>query len=247
MPILSFLAIGLTSCTLLSEKPSTPKSLPVATQQSLFPPKTITLTTQDGWILMGDLYVPSGSSQGAIVLLHQRGGSAQDWQSLATALQQSGFTALAIDQRGAGRSTQGPGLSNNNAPWSTSEDIAAAIASLPRQQPIGLVGASYGANNALIYAAAHPGQIKGVALFSPGANYNGLDAIAAAHFYRGSLAIYHSRNDSIAGQGPEQINDISAAATHQLQILNENAHGSGLLSPEVERDVIKFFQNTLKN
>jgi pimeloyl-ACP methyl ester carboxylesterase len=246
--VTSILTIGLTSCTPLLKEPSASPSLSKDIQaQSLQSPTTITLETQDGWTLMGDLYVPSGSSQGAIVLLHQRGGSAQDWQPLAIALQQSGFTALAIDQRGAGRSTQEPGLSGNNAPWSTSEDIAAAIASLSERQPIGLVGASYGANNALIYAVAHPNLIKGVALLSPGANYNGLDAIAAARSYQGSLAIYHSRNDSVAGQGPEQINSISSAATHRLQILNGSAHGSGLLSPEVDRDVIKFFQATLKN
>jgi len=240
--VLSAFAVNLASCTALSEKPA-----PIAVgDQAAKTPETIKLKTRDGWILIGDLYVPSSQSKGAVVLLHQRGGSAEDWQLLAKALQQAGFTALAIDQRGAGRSTSGPGASGDAAPWLTDEDIAAAIASLPKQQPLGLIGASYGANNALLYASAHPNQIKGVVLFSPGANYNGLDAIAAARLYRGALAIYHAQDDEVAGNGPEQINKLSPAANHRLRILKGSDHGTALLSPEVDREIIDFLQGAFK-
>src|SRR5262249_17128708 len=147
--------------------------------------------TTDGWTIVGDLYTPSGASKGAVILLHQRNGSARDWEPLCLALQKAGFTALAIDQRGAGRSTQGPGPTGGNAPWPTSPDIAAAIKFLAVKKPVGLAGASYGANNALIYAAANPKQVTGVALFSPGANYHGLDALTPARAYHGAVSIYH--------------------------------------------------------
>lgn len=241
--VLSAVAVGLLSCTSLSEKPSTI----AVEEQATRLPETITLKTHDGWTLIGDRYTPSGQSHGAIVLLHQRGGAAKDWQLLAKALQQSGFMALAIDQRGTGRSTSGPGSSGDAAPWLTTEDIAAAIASLPQQQPLGLIGASYGANNTLIYAAAHPNQIKGVALFSPGANYNGLDALAAARLYRGALAIYHSQDDTVAGSGPGQINSLSPAVKHTLRIFKGSAHGTALLNAEVDRDVIDFFRSTFSH
>jgi predicted alpha/beta hydrolase len=84
------------------------------------PVESVQLKTPDGWIIVGDRYMPSGVAKGAVVLLHQRGGSAQDWQALSTALQKAGFIALAIDQRGAGRSTQGPGPKGDDAPWATS-------------------------------------------------------------------------------------------------------------------------------
>ncbi len=238
----------LTACTALSPKllATTQAEPAVAQTASLKLPEEVRLKTNDGWTIVGDLYVPSGSARGAIVLLHQRGGSAYDWRGLATALQKSGFIALAIDQRGAGRSTQGPEPTGDDAPWLTSEDIATAIASLPKQLPIGLAGASYGANNALIYAAAHPNQIKGLALFSPGANYHSLDALAAARSYHAALVIYHSQDDSTAGVGPKQINGISPSPNHRLQVLSGNAHGTELINPGVISDVVKFFQSSLK-
>lgn len=239
----SIFGFGLISCSSSSRELSTTHPSPIAMQaQALKPSEVITLKTQDGWTIIGDLYVPLKVSKGAIVLVHQRGGSAQDWQSLARALQQAGFTALAIDQRGAGRSTQGPGASGNEAPWLTTEDIAAAIASFS-PQPLGLIGASYGANNALIYAAAHPDQIRGVVLLSPGANYNGLDAIAATQLYRGSLMIYHSRDDSSAGNGPAQINQRSHAIRHRLQIIDGSAHGTELLHAGITHDIVLYFSS----
>ncbi len=234
----------LASCTVQSEHPPIPTVQSVA--QRSVSEEEVKLKTSDRWTIVGDLYQPSGTAQGAIVLLHQRGGTAADWQALATALQRSGFTVLAIDQRGAGRSIQGPGPIGDDAPWQTTEDITAAVASFPKQLPVGLAGASYGANNALIYAASHPNRVKALALFSPGANYNGLDALAAARSYRGDLIIYHSRDDSIAGSGPQQINALSPSQNHRLVVLNGTAHGTALLDSAVIRDAIKFFHR-LKN
>ncbi len=235
----------LAACTAQSEHLTAPTVQPVA--QRSVSEEEVKLKTSDRWTIVGDLYQPSGMARGAIVLLHQRDGTSADWKPLATALQQSGFTVLAIDQRGAGRSTQGPGPTGDDAPWQTAEDITAAVASFPKQLPVGLAGASYGANNALIYAASHPNRVKALALFSPGANYNGLDALAAARSYRRDLIIYHSRDDSIAGSGPQQINALSPSQNHRLVVLNGTAHGTALLEPAVIRDAIKFFQSRLKS
>ncbi|MBV9390239.1 MAG: alpha/beta fold hydrolase [Chroococcidiopsidaceae cyanobacterium CP_BM_ER_R8_30] len=237
----------LTTCTSSSAQYLVTQGGSSVTQGTLKPPQEVRLKTSDGWIIVGDRYLPSNSARGAIVLLHQRGGTAADWQPLATALQQAGFTVLAIDQRGAGRSTQGPGPTGDNAPWQTTGDIAAAIASLPMPLPIGLAGASYGANNALIYAASHHNQVKALALFSPGANYHGLDALAAAHSYRGALVIYHDRDDTIPGSGPQQINALVPSQNHKLLVFNGTAHGTGLLEPKVIHSAVNFFLINLKS
>jgi len=42
-------------------------------------PEEVRLKTNDGWTIVGDLYMPSGLARGAVVLLHQRSGSAYDW------------------------------------------------------------------------------------------------------------------------------------------------------------------------
>lgn len=208
--------------------------------------KTVMLKTADGWNLVGDLYTPAGKSQGSVILLHQRSGQSRDWAALCRALQAAHFTALALDQRGAGRSTQGPGGTGNDAPWPTGGDIAAAVLFLKGREPIGLAGASYGANNTLIYAAAHPAQIKSVALFSPGANYNGLDALAPARQYKGAVLIYHDKNDAIAGSGPKQINQALPGHDHALRLSNGSRHGTALLTPANIRDAVAFFQKTLQ-
>lgn len=242
---LTALAIALAGCA--SHAPAeSGKTIPANTNGGEpSAPKEVRLKTTDGWTIIGDRYDPKGKAKGAVVLLHQRGSSATDWQPLCEGLQQAGFVALAIDQRGAGRSTQGPGPTGSDAPWPTSPDIAAALESVKTVGPVGLAGASYGANNALIYAAAHPTQVKAVALFSPGANYHGLNTLKPARAYRGALVIYHARNDSIAGDGPQQIEAASPSKNHALRLYDGDGHGTALL-PDATEDAVKFFKSNLK-
>jgi pimeloyl-ACP methyl ester carboxylesterase len=215
--------------------------------------KEISFKTDDGWNIFGDAYLPAGTSKGAVILLHQRGGAASDWKALAGTLQKAGFTALAIDQRGAGRSVQGPpgatGNKGDNAPWETGADIAAAIKFAEGKGPIALVGASYGANNALIYAAAHPDQVKSLILFSPGADYNGLNALPAAQAWKGPLLIFHDKGDTIAGDGPEKIDKTTASTDHKLVLTEGSRHGTDLVRDalsNVADSPVAFLQRTLK-
>ena len=212
--------------------------------------QTVTLKTVDGWTLAADWYAPTSKPAGAVILLHQRGGQASDWVGLCRALQRAGIGAFALDQRGAGRSTQGPGQSGENAPWLTSNDTAAAVGWLKAhggtaQKAFGIAGASYGANNALIYGALHPEQIAALALYSPGASYHGLDAIKPAHTYKGAVVIYHDRNDAIAGGGPRQIN-AALGGLHALRLTDGSDHGTALLTPANIKDTVMFFQRSLR-
>ena len=209
--------------------------------------KPVSFKTADGWSIKGTLYSASESS-GAAVLLHQRGGAKSDWISLCESLKTKGVTALAIDQRGAGESTEGPGGKGENASWDTSEDIAAAVGYLKNYKTIGLAGASYGANNALIYAAKHPDRIKAVALFSPGADYGGLKTAEPAKLWKGPLRVYHDRGDSVAGEGPLMIDKMSISTDHRLLISEGDRHGTALLGEAMKgKDAVdKFFESALK-
>ncbi len=195
-------------------------------------------STRDGWTIVGDLYLPAGKPAGEAILLHQRGGEAADWRSLCLTLQSRGIEALAIDQRGTHRSTTGPGPIGNNAPWFTGPDIAGAIHFL-RGKRVTLIGASYGANNALLYAAAHPAQIKGIVLFSPGVNYNGLMALPAAKKCTVPTLIISAQHDPIAADSPTQINNLLPARIHRLHYLPGSLHGTALLGPAVNSMVAK--------
>ncbi len=214
--------------------------------------REVSFNTDDGWNIFGDAYMPTASSKGAIILLHQRNGAASDWRSLCNVLRTAGYSVIAIDQRGQGRSVQGPrsgGGKGDDAPWETAPDIAAAIRFLSGRGPVALIGASYGANNALIYAAAHPDQVKSLVLFSPGANYHGLDAVSAAKSWRGPIEVFHDRGDTIAGDGPKSIDSSTPSADHELIVLSGSRHGTDLLADAMSRGTespLSFLQRSLK-
>lgn len=200
----------------------------------------------DGWTIYGDFYPVQGAAK-AVVLLHQRGGSADDWKPLTPRLNDEGISALAIDQRGAGRSK---GKANgDNAPWDTTPDIAGAIAWLGtrgvKPPHIGLAGASYGANNALIFAARGNPPIPAVALLSPGTDYHGLKVEGAAKSYKGALLVLAASGDSITGGGPDLIRRADPKAT--VKMFDGGEHGTKLFDsqPEAAAAVAEFFQGKL--
>ncbi len=207
--------------------------------------KEVAFTTADGWTIHGD-YTPIPGAKGTVVLLHQRGGSAADWRPLTEKLNAAGVATLALDQRGAGRSQ---GRENgDNAPWDTSQDIAGAVEWLHKSGftgHVGLAGASYGANNALLYAAAHA-DIPAVALLSPGTDYHGLKVGPAATRYRGALLILSASGDTITGGGPETIRH-AAPIPPNVQSYAGDAHGTGLFSahPESLQTLTDFFKTKL--
>lgn len=224
---------------------------PTAINEVAPPRRIVTLVTADNWKIIGDYYPQRGAPTGAVVLLHERDHAATDWRQLCEGLAESGIAALAIDQRGAGRSSRGPAETGKNAPWNTQPDIDAACKYLLKESKtfdhhIGLVGASYGANNALIYAAAHADLIQSIALFSPGLDYNGLDAMAPAKVWAGPMYLVYSLHDPIAGLGPEQIRDNCPARDKETNQFDDDKHGTELLNSTTVEYSIIFFGRTLK-
>ncbi len=208
----------------------------------------VTYRDQDNWKIYGDLYKVGSSKGGAVVLLHQRNGAASDWDPLIPLLKRAGITVLAIDQRGAGRSI-GPenGLS---APWNTEPDIAGAIRYLEdhvhiKAGRIGLCGASYGANNALRYAARTK-NIPAVVLLSPGTDYHGLTVRSAAAEYKGPMLILSSKDDPIPEGGPQLINQL-AKGPHEMLLYDGSRHGTDILTqyPAACNQISRFFSEHL--
>lgn len=206
--------------------------------------RQINVVTADRWKIAADFY-EAPSTRRAVIMLHQRGGSASDWSKLAEALREAGISALAIDQRGAGRSTGRK--TGSEAPWNTQPDILAAVRWLgARGYPetsIGIAGASYGANNALIYAAHHP--IAAVALLSPGANYHGLRIAGLAANVQGQVQVTYATADTIVDGGPAVILRNRADAT--VRRLDGSAHGTDLLTADSSLTglLVTFFRNAL--
>jgi pimeloyl-ACP methyl ester carboxylesterase len=95
-----------------------------------------------------------------VVLLHGLASNARIWDGVATRLVGAGLRVVALDLRGHGASDQpdgGYGFAEVAA------DLRAAVADLALERPL-LVGHSWGANVALEYAAARPGEVAGLGL-----------------------------------------------------------------------------------
>lgn len=207
----------------------------------------VTFTTADNWTIHADFSSPANTTKAAI-LLHQRNGSAADWKPLTDVLNKQGIATLALDLRGAGRST-GP-QNGEDAPWDVGPDIDAARKYLEdhelKGKPTGVIGASYGANNALIYAASHPG-IGAVILLSPGEDYHGLKVADAAKTYRGHILQVSASSDSITGRGPQIIGEAAKSVTAG-QTYDGDAHGTNLFRahPECVEYIAEFVQSDLR-
>jgi dienelactone hydrolase len=218
-------------------------------------PMRVTFTTDDdaGVQIVGDLYVPEKTPAPAVLALHQWDAGRDTYKDFAKTMRAAGFVVLAIDGRGFGESTEG--ADGKVAPgWDTSEDIAAAVDYLKEQpsvdaQRIGLVGASYGASNALIFAAGDPEDIRSVALLSVGLNYH--DSLptepAIKKYGDRPMLMVAARDDAESAAATEKLAAAAKSPKYKTQIYPAGGHGTALLAPSVGgTDLVKaFFVKTL--
>jgi alpha-beta hydrolase superfamily lysophospholipase len=135
--------------------------------------RSVTLPAADGVTIAGQLYEAASRPSPGVVLVHMLSRTRSDWDEVARQLEAAGVTVLAIDLRGHGASGGSAARLSDMVP-----DVRAAVqwlSSRPtvRVDAIGVVGASLGANLALLAAAGQP-QIRVVAAISPSLDYRGL-------------------------------------------------------------------------
>lgn len=218
-------------------------------------PMRVTFSTDDdaGVQIVGDLYVPDKTPAPAVLALHQWNADRATYKDFAKTMRDAGFVVLAIDGRGFGESTVGadgkvePG-------WNTSDDIGAAIDYLKEQpsvdgQRIGIVGASYGASNALIFAADDPQDVRSVALLSVGINYH--DTLptepAIKKYGDRSILMVAARDDAESAAATEKLAAAAKNPKYRTQIYGAGGHGTALLATSVGgAELLKaFFVKTL--
>jgi pimeloyl-ACP methyl ester carboxylesterase len=137
--------------------------------------ETVHFTTSDGVVIAGTMYISGSSPRPTLLCLHQWRADRSTYAALAKALVVAGYNVLAIDMRGYGESNKTADGKTVRPDREAVKDVEAAMTFL-RSNPavdgkrIGIIGASYGSSNALIYAAGDPG-VKTLVLLSPGLNY----------------------------------------------------------------------------
>jgi pimeloyl-ACP methyl ester carboxylesterase len=139
-----------------------------------------------------------------VVLLHMLGRSRADWDAFARELQKYGIAALSLDLRGHGGSA-GP------ADWGKAPgDVRAAWEGLVARPEVDrtatvLVGASIGANLALIAGANNP-DVAGVVALSPGLDYRGVQPEPALpNFGARPVLFVASQDDAYAFDSVRQL------------------------------------------
>ncbi|CAN5742532.1 hypothetical protein BH18ACI4_BH18ACI4_03290 [soil metagenome] len=126
----------------------------------------VTLQTEDGWTIYGNLRVPEGTTRDkvpAVILLHSGLSDRNVYADLEVALAKNGLAVLNIDWRGNGKST-GKGKyfeltkAERDKGYLDAQAAVNFLASLPNidANRIGILGTVIGAKHAMAAAAGEP-------------------------------------------------------------------------------------------
>lgn len=192
----------------------------------------------DGWTLQGEV-LRAGPDAPAAILVHGLNEGRGSYGDLARELNGSGVTVLAYDLRGHGASTTYLGEHRTADDIGPSEfiglprGVAAAREALDTgEAPLAIVGASVGANAALVHAD-RVGGVDALALLSPGLEYVEIEAKPSAEGYEGALYMAASEGDDYAQSSVRELANASASSNVTVDVVDGEAHGTQLLDGPV--------------
>ncbi|MEK7120081.1 MAG: alpha/beta fold hydrolase [Patescibacteria group bacterium] len=194
----------------------------------------IKLFSEDGLNLVGNYSSSKGSAKGAL-LLHMYQRSKEDWKDFAEMIAQRGYKVLAMDLRGHGESDGDiQKIFSQDLNLIILKDVELAMDFLKKDgaQSIFIIGASIGANAALIYGAKH--NVAGIALLSPGLDYHGANIEVPMKNYSRPIFLAASEDDSYSTETVKKIYDFSSVPKDKkVLILYKNAgHGTQMFGKE---------------
>lgn len=213
----------------------------------------VTYFTSDGVEIVADWYESPVPKASVAILLHMLGSDRSSWAELATKLNKAGFSVLAPDWRGHGRSTKRGSEMLNFRLFKTEDylamdlDVHAAFEFLDQKdinrENIHVVGASIGANAALIIGAEIP-TIRSVVLLSPAEDYRDIKTIPAAEVYRGRPALVIASSDDEPSYGGSRI--LAQIMGSSVKLLGQRGAGHGtqmlLSKPELMDEIVSFIR-----
>lgn len=206
--------------------------------------RAITLRTAEGRSVNALLTEARDRNAPAVVLVPMLGRTKEDWNSVADRLAEAGIHALAID-------LPSPTLPGDGSLSGWAQDISTAVMYLVtrpegRASTVGLLGASLGANLAVL-AAAGDGYVQSLALLSPTLDYRGVRIEGAFRQYGARPALLvASLSDPYAARSVRVLTERSTT-THEVQWSEAAAHGTLLLSsdPALSGHLVDWFRRTL--
>lgn len=206
------------------------------------------IETPDGLVLIGTLYAPQDFEPPwpGVILLHMLWGERSVWDEYALDLANNGFAVFALDMRGHGET-------GGEVNWDiAAEDIQMVWDNLSSRPEIdsgrmGIVGASIGANMALV-SGSNESDTRTVVLLSPGLSYAGVETKDAMIAYgERPVLIVASQEDTYAADSSRKLHEIAAGEV-RLEMYQDAGHGTFMLEnePELGGDIIDWLREFLQ-
>lgn len=236
----SVLAAGLAGCTTDTRAVCQPVEEPENGTGVCF-------ATRDGWILQGHEYNPNASGAPTVLLLHGLNEQHGQYHDLAHRLAERGWRVLAMDLRGHGDSIHRVSGEQRTVDSFTNQDLYAALDDLNASQrylgspPAAIVGASVGANLALVHAADNP-EVEALVLLSPSMGQGPLSASEPNRAYEGAIYYMASREDRRATGAVRKLAG-NHSGPHQVQLWTGKGHGTSMLDVEAMDRIEEWLVN----
>lgn len=211
----------------------------------------VSIRTEDGVTLAATWYEPSTRPGPAVILVHMLNRSRKEWDGVAQRLASEGIGALAFDLRGHGESTAGPPPAAGQSGYASMvQDVRAvrrylAQRSDVQQSRVGVIGASIGANLAVLEASAD-GTVASLVLLSPSVDYRGLRITEAVRKVKRPILLVAGDDDPYATRSARELQK-EGSGVRELLILKQVGHGTMMLSrdPSLTGALVDWFRRTL--
>ncbi len=213
-------------------EPTEEQAPPTATPEPAEPPDPVDVDVPGaaGLTLKGTFYGAVPNAAPGVLLLHMYGHTRADWDELARLLQGVGIASLAIDLRGHGET----GGAEN---WLLApQDVAAALNWLGARDDVdaerlGAIGASIGANLAMVLGSSEPG-VDVIGLLSPGFDYFRVEIGGLMPLYGDRPALLAASEED--GYSADTVRTLAAEAAGPVELLvyNNAGHGTDMFDAE---------------
>lgn len=225
------------------------------------PAEVITIKSEDGFKLFGELTLPTKLAKSKIVLLaHQFGSDKESWGSLVGKLHENGYSTLAIDIRGHGQSTQKSGEEIEFQPnLSTPEHIKESLIQLDKLVNLSLVkndislwinqldllgfetqnlvaiGSSLGSNS--IIKSLEDVEYRAIVLLSVGR----VEDAQTLFGISSTKTLFITALDDAMGSTQHSLKYLPYCINGKLFVINGDKHGTANLNT-IEHDIIDFIR-----
>jgi len=192
--------------------------------------RTVQLKTSDGLRLSASADVVAKAEVG-ILFAHQLRRTGKDWAELNKRMVATGFTTIAPDLRGHGKSAMAGTVLKATDYTAMVADLEAGATWLRAQgvKKISCVGASIGANLCARMAASDP-SIVNLVLLSPGLNYKGIVSVDALKRYgKRPVLIVASNEDRVSKRAAGFLEQVAVGQVH-YELLKNAGHGTQMLT-----------------